>query len=178
MTRSASQQSPVIRCFDCGYILNGLDRCCPECGRPFRRDDPATFSRLDSRSRRTALLHALALIGCFCIVIIAGGHGIAPLGMLYLLSVPYLFESGSDPRMLCLVLIGWTGLLAAGLAWAFPSRGQRRLSLSLGAALLAGALLCAWRVSDSPGFTLGTSVPFFFALLRIAWVVTFEWPPD
>ena len=38
--------SEEMLCWDCGYILFGLDsRRCPECGRPFDPGDESTFNR-------------------------------------------------------------------------------------------------------------------------------------
>jgi hypothetical protein len=36
----------MMRCLDCGYDLHGLsENRCPECGRGFDPDDPATYAR-------------------------------------------------------------------------------------------------------------------------------------
>jgi hypothetical protein len=47
-------------CRQCGYNLRGLEReSCPECGRDFRRDDPATYAK---KPPAPAWVHATALI--------------------------------------------------------------------------------------------------------------------
>ena len=52
-------------CLGCEYELTGLEgSCCPECGRRFNADDPATFlsERRSRRCDRRARLFELALI--------------------------------------------------------------------------------------------------------------------
>jgi hypothetical protein len=53
--------TPHKRCWGCGYILNGLpEPRCPECGRRFDPNNPATYiTRMESGRRYLAL----ALLG-------------------------------------------------------------------------------------------------------------------
>jgi hypothetical protein len=45
MTTADQTSEAVGSCWECGYALRGLEsRRCPECGRPFDPDDPATMN--------------------------------------------------------------------------------------------------------------------------------------
>ncbi len=51
------------RCLGCGYCLYGLDRRCPECGRGFRANDPATFKLATRRFPGSPLGIFVAVVG-------------------------------------------------------------------------------------------------------------------
>lgn len=176
MTTRAGQESPVVRCLECGYVLNGLDGRCPECGRLFSRDDPRTYGVSRSPNRSAALRAGLAMVGGFSIVIVAAGHGILPLGIFYIGAAMGEVSYGQGAWAVWPVVIGWLGLLAAGFAWAWPTRVKRRISLVIAALLLIPALTYFWRHSEASVITAGTAVPFFLALLRYGWVLAFDWP--
>jgi len=62
MSASGSKDStPHKRCLGCGYILDGLpEPRCPECGRPFDPNEPATYITRTESGRRYLVL---ALLG-------------------------------------------------------------------------------------------------------------------
>lgn len=74
------QLESVPRCIDCAYCLHGLDDPrCPECGRPFDLNDPATFTNKPPLVRWRLWLPGLALsIACgvliFVAIILGGGQ--------------------------------------------------------------------------------------------------------
>jgi DNA-directed RNA polymerase subunit RPC12/RpoP len=178
MASSTGQKTAVIRCLDCGYVLNGLDGRCPECGRTFNRADPKTYSDSKSRSRSRSIRAGLAMIGGFSIVIIGGGCGIAPLGLLYAAALTFDVSYGDEAWAVWPVALGWLGLLVAGFAWAWPSPGGRRTSLALAGVLLGVVWAYFLKKSELQGFTAVTAIPFFLALARTGWVLAFDWPAD
>ncbi len=53
--RTDRRRSSSKRCLDCRYILDGMQsQVCPECGRPFDPEDPATFTRRQNQEARSA----------------------------------------------------------------------------------------------------------------------------
>jgi hypothetical protein len=59
-------------CRNCGYALIGLPvHRCPECGRPFRPDDPRTFLRRDTRLGHRCLLLALSGVAMVVLALVA-----------------------------------------------------------------------------------------------------------
>jgi general secretion pathway protein G len=61
------------RCFGCGYQLRGLTVCrCPECGRPFAPENPATFRDPSRSVPRAKWLPATGLLAGVILVIVYG----------------------------------------------------------------------------------------------------------
>ena len=78
MVGKSSESSVNQRfCQDCGYSLFGLDKpCCPECGRHFNPDDPATYSSsahrltiLDRMIVRLTLPAAISAMALYALVV-------------------------------------------------------------------------------------------------------------
>lgn len=60
--RSGGSQ-PTKHCLGCSYVLDGLPQPrCPECGRPFDPDDPATFRHPGQVRNRPAVVVSLYLL--------------------------------------------------------------------------------------------------------------------
>lgn len=66
-----AQSEERARCWSCGYQLRGLEgTICPECGRAFDPNDPATFDRRDpEKLRRKRIRNALIAIGVLAVLI-------------------------------------------------------------------------------------------------------------
>jgi hypothetical protein len=106
-------------------------------------------SKLTSRKRLWATLTTVLLIASFCIVLIAGGHGAAPIG--YLLVAGGLLEWGF--RM----LLAWIGISVTVF-------GALSAKTVLHFRFAVAGLVCA---SEMRGLTLLTSLPFLsFVTIR------------
>jgi hypothetical protein len=83
------------RCLGCGYILDGLpEHRCPECGRPFDPDDPATYLCDQADGRK---YFAAALAGLFGVtgpITVANLLGLAFPGQLLGWAVVAMFGIG------------------------------------------------------------------------------------
>ncbi len=74
----------VIYCLSCEYPLLGLrEPRCPECGRLFDPDNPATYSRGDRLTRGDRLINMLTILSVLLLVgmswlagvfVVAGAH--------------------------------------------------------------------------------------------------------
>ena len=119
----------------------------------------------------TAATATLFLYGC---VMIAGGHGAAPVFAVLLWVTPSLFgqaggaadlgaewTSGLVPNG---VLAGWAGAVVLLVAQAFPGLSLARGSAA-GVVLLTLSLLWIVDMSEVPAFTLLTALPFAFAAM-------------
>jgi hypothetical protein len=54
---------PDARCLACGYVLCGLPEArCPECGRPFDPDNPATYGPAGPKRRHPATATAMYVL--------------------------------------------------------------------------------------------------------------------
>ena len=127
------------RCLGCGYILDGLtENRCPECGREFAPDDPATYAARQ-RSGRPYLV-------CSLIAAIAMGVLYADLALEIagVIPRPVLPKAAMMPLVL-LSGIGSLWILVLGFAALRAPRSTIRYRRTLVAAvLIAIATFCAF----------------------------------
>lgn len=116
-------------------------------------------SKLTSRKRLWATLTTVLLIASFCIVLIAGGHGAAPIG--YLLVAGGLFEWGF--RM----LLAWIGI-SVTVFGALNAKTVLHFRFAVaGLACVFAAWILFFVASEMRGLTLLTSLPFLlFVTIR------------
>jgi hypothetical protein len=151
-------ESSDVYCLACGYSLRGLERSgrCPECGRAFDLDEPATFSDQPVHGPPKAVGIAIA---------VAGVAAMGAIGLTLLMLLPYDLVAWPLGAGSVLASLGATVALIVASIWAY-----RRLKLPMLPWLIAhwiiGAVL-SWTapflMSDfinhgavPAGYTLGT----------------------
>lgn len=112
----------VPQCIDCAYCLHGLDDTrCPECGRPFDRKDPATFTRRPPLVRWRLWLPGLALsVVCGVLIYLTIIIAVGEIGWAVTFAIPTAIGAIVGYRcrvrpiaMLLLVLSALTGVIVA-----------------------------------------------------------------
>lgn len=153
-------------CLGCRYSLKGLRQGeCPECGRPFDLSDHSTVAWEYRRHGAIWSLHrsaALMLIGSAAIIVVAAGHGAAPLALWAVLAP--LEEGALEPREAALAAFPAIGALL--LIACFVQRPGLWAMALLGAG--ACAVFAAFGVAlhysaDHWQITVGSAIPFFAA---------------
>ena len=87
MTNAAHQHDRY--CLSCRHSLRGIhSERCPECGRPFDPDDPATFA--------TSLRRPQNALGCWFLAILL--YPLVPLALLYMTWLVAAISIGYWPR--------------------------------------------------------------------------------
>ena len=105
-----------------------------------------------AQQRVIAIVVAVALVASFAIVMVAGGHGAGPVGLLLVL--------GSFSAWGLHMTLGWVGVLLT-LAALFCSRTRSHIELAWnGLVGLAAAWLLFLTASEDRGFTFLFSLPF------------------
>jgi len=141
-------------CLACTYHLQSLSsHVCPECGRPFDPDDPASYarSRFQVNDERRARRLEICTIGLSLIPLIANGFALFALVLARLSLGRWPHRTGGDDPY------GIDGL------WVFDDLPLYILTLAFPTALLALVLCCfiaghrAWRRLGR-GFGLGVTL--------------------
>ncbi len=108
-------------------------------------------------TRTGRVVRACGLAITYFAVVIAAGHGIAPIAL--------VLVAGRAPKWVLPMAVGWLGLAGLVCSVALPARHQRTTAIAA-VALLSGSWLAFFALSQDKLGTTATSVPF---LAAIAW---------
>src|SRR3712207_6507879 len=124
------------RCLDCGYPLAGLDRHrCPECGRAFSPDDPASVARPGDRPY-LLILSLIRRVRPYAVPLVVGfgwyvASSFRTMSTGSVLGALLLCDAGAAVVTLTPALVLWLGL------------PRKRYVLAIVATVLLPALLAA-----------------------------------
>ena len=167
----------MLRCQHCGHRIHppsGIGSTCPECGRTVATRRPGRGAFL---VRAECAVFAILLVPAFSIIVVVGGCGAGPLGLLYPDALLHLaYAAGWDSSVQLALASGWLGVLLSltSASCVIPNPKASLATSLLGAACLTVAATTWIAISDPSGWPLpiATSVPFaLITLARVGFAV-------